>query len=75
MSEVTISHVDIYHRLGQLEAKLDAFLLRLASHEEELGKLEARVASLERWRGWLLGAGAALGLFASIALDYLRSQG
>lgn len=43
-------------RLARVETKLDAVL----EHLETLAPLEKRVRVLERWRAYVLGAGAAV---------------
>lgn len=68
-----ISPQDIYYRLGQLEGKLDAFLTRLASHEEEVETLERRVQSLEKTKYTAIGYAAGIGAVVSVLLTYLIS--
>lgn len=57
-------------------------LLALRAHvDEEVGELKGRVGAVERkqndaavWRAWMMGAGAALGVAGSKALDWLLGR-
>ena len=57
-------------RFGRLETKLDSIgtqlgglsekIAVLSDRYEKIGILEGRVAALENWRAWILGAAAVL---------------
>lgn len=51
--------------LGRIDGKLDAALARMDRIEDSHAHLEERVATLERWRAYLLGAAAIAGAVAS----------
>lgn len=68
-----ISPQDIYYRLGQLEGKIDAFLTRLGSHEEEVVQLEERVRHLEKTKYLAMGYAAAIAGIISILVKYLHT--
>ena len=51
--------------LGRIDGKLDAALARMDRIEDSHANLEDRVATLERWRAYLLGAAAIAGAVAS----------
>lgn len=66
-----ISPQDIYYRLGQLEGKIDAFLTRLGSHEEEVTVLEERVRTLEKRQYMALGYATAIGAVIHFVMKYM----
>jgi len=60
---------------GRLDAKLDTALQWIRQHEMENDRWNERVQKLERNQAWILGAAAALGAVASLALEYLIKVG
>lgn len=56
--------------IGRLEGKLDAYLHRAEAIEDRTDAVEERVGKLERYRAWLVGVAAAVGVFASIAFHF-----
>jgi hypothetical protein len=53
MNEPTI--VDVYHRIGSLEAKVDQVLGTTNTHAQQVNALDQRISSLEHNRSWLKG--------------------
>ncbi len=66
-----ISTQDIYYRLGQLEGKIDAFLTRLATHENELNIMDERVRLLEKAKNTAAGYAAAVGAIVALLASLL----
>ena len=48
MEDQQITHIDIYHRLGKLESKVDHILDKLSDGAKKMDDLDARVSSLEK---------------------------
>lgn len=71
MNDHNVSPQDIYYRLGQLEGKIDAFLTRLSSHEDEVMNLEGRIQELEKTKHMALGYAAAVGAIAALIVKYV----
>ena len=69
--EEQITQIDIYHRLGKLESKVDHILDKLSDGRAKMDDLDKRVSSLEKLKAWGLGAAAALGFVAAIIKDLL----
>jgi hypothetical protein len=63
-----MSEIEIHERLAVLETKIDS----LSEDLHTLMAYEKRISALERWRAYLLGAGAFLGA-ASAWLAHLLS--
>jgi hypothetical protein len=57
-----ISHVDIYHKLGSLEAKLDAVMSNVIDYKENLNEAFTRIRKVEDKMIWMVGAVAGLTL-------------
>jgi hypothetical protein len=51
---------DIQRTLGRIESKLDGVLERQSEQHDRLNKHGDKIASLERWRAWVLGAAAVV---------------
>ena len=43
--------------------------------DERLGEMDERITALERWRAWVLGAAAAVGVAADAFWRWLSRQG
>lgn len=70
MSGLDFNETVIY-KLGQIESKMDQALTAIKVHQEdddELHKIiNKRVAKLENWRYWVLGAAGAVSIITSAA--------
>ena len=71
MEDQQITHIDIYHRLGKLESKVDHILDKLSDGRQKMDDLDQRVTSLEKLKPWGLGAAAAIGFLAAIIKDWM----
>jgi hypothetical protein len=56
-----MSHDELSRAIGNIEGKLDSVLEQLKRKDERLDNHANRLAKLERWQAWTLGAGAAAG--------------
>lgn len=70
MNEPHVSPQDIYYRLGQLEGKIDAFLTRLSSHEDEVVNLEHRIQELEKTKHMMIGYAAAISAVVALVVKF-----
>jgi len=57
--------------VGRLEGKLDALIFRIGGLEQKVEGITERVAALERYRSWVLGAAAAIGVVAAYGFKLL----
>jgi hypothetical protein len=74
MAEPSVTLNDVYLRIGQMEAKLDATLAALTKHIADDEKVEDRVAKLEKNKAWLLGAAAVLSTLATTAFSFITGR-
>lgn len=82
MADNSVTHNEIFLRIGQLEGKTDQVLDTLKSLGGKVdgvaesladshNKLDERIGALERSKAWLLGAAAAIGAIFSLAVNYI----
>lgn len=71
MEDQHITSIDIYHRLGKLESKVDHILDKLSDGAQKMEDLDKRVRSLEKLKAWGLGAAAAIGFIAAMVKDWM----
>lgn len=57
--------------VARLEGKVDNLMLSLRNHDSVIEKQETRLASLERWRAYMIGAAVASGGVAGLAVEKL----
>lgn len=69
-----VSHVDIYHKLGTLEGKMDALIARVTEYSEDLRIAFDRIRSLERRQAWTMGACAVMTLVIPVIVQYVSSE-
>lgn len=55
--------------VARLEGKVDNLALSLRTHDSAIEKQEARLASLERWRAYMIGAAVASGAASGMLID------
>jgi hypothetical protein len=55
--------------LGELKGKMDAILTAVQAQKALSDKHEDRLASLERWRAYMIGAAVASGAASGMLLD------
>lgn len=60
--------------IGRIEGKLDHLNTQQQRLAEMIDRIEARVASLEQSRAWMLGLGAAAGALASMLLELFSKK-
>lgn len=79
-----VSHMTLYHKLGSLEAKIDAILLRMAedrdNHKDEVIQLRAehknlnqRLAALEKWKWGVVGGASVVAVLFSFIIDTVKA--
>ena len=67
-------HEEILVALGRLEGKVDALITRQSLIDEELGRQEKRIRSLEQSKSWVLGAAAMVGAAVSLLVKFLKLE-
>jgi hypothetical protein len=65
---------EILVALGRLEGKVDALITRQSLIDEELGRQEKRIRSLEQSKSWVLGAAAMVGAAVSLLVKFLKLE-
>ena len=65
---------EILVALGRLEGKVDALITRQSLIDEELGRQEKRIRSLEQSKSWVLGAAAMVGAAVSLLVKFLKFE-
>ena len=65
---------EILVALGRLEGKVDALITRQSLIDEELGRQEKRIRSLEQSKSWVLGAAAMGGAAVSLLVKFLKLE-
>lgn len=68
MGDEQVSHVDIYHKLGTLEGKMDAMIGAISERKAELDGLFSRMRDLESKLAWVLGAAAMLSVVVPVVI-------
>jgi hypothetical protein len=69
-----ISHVDIYHKLGALEAKMDAVVSRVSEYSQDLTTIFDRLRKLESQTAWAIGAIAAISVVMPFVIGVVGSN-
>ncbi len=59
--------------VARLEGKVDNLMTSLRAHDSIIEKQETRLASLERWRAYMIGAAVASGGVAGLTVEKLLS--
>lgn len=72
--EHEISHVDIYHKLGSLEAKLDAVMSNVIDYKENLNEAFIRIRKVEDKMIWMVGAVAGLTLIMPLLVHIVSNS-
>ena len=65
---------EILVALGRLEGKVDALITRQALIDEQMGRQEKRIRTLEQSRSWILGAAAMVGAAVSLLVKYVKVE-
>lgn len=70
MNTPSQSDLDLARTIGKIEGTLESLVRSVADLRGEIAEqhkpLAARVAKLEQWKAWTLGAAAAAGSVASV---------
>ena len=65
---------EILVALGRLEGKVDALITRQSLIDEEMGRQEKRIRTLEQSRSWVLGAAAMVGAAVSLLIRFIKVE-
>ena len=57
--------------LGRLEGKVESLISMHHAHNEELGRLDKRLRTVEQGKSAIMGAAAAVGATVSIIISWL----
>lgn len=63
-----VSHADIYHKLGSLEAKLDAAIGSVVDYKSTLNEAFGRIRRLEDKTIWMVGLVAGLSVMVPLLM-------
>lgn len=63
-----VSQLDIYHKLGTLEGKVDALIARTAEYRTDLQVAYDRIASVEHKQAWIMGGAAVISIIVPIII-------
>lgn len=69
--ESPVSHVEIYHKLGTLEGKLDALITRTNEYRTDLQNAFDRLAVVEKRIAWVMGAAVVVSALMPIAINII----
>ncbi len=69
-----VSHADIYHKLGSLEAKLDAAISSVIDYKSTLNEAFNRIRKLEDKMIWTIGAVAGLSIVVPLMLGAINNS-
>lgn len=72
--EPPVSHVEIYHKLGTLEGKLDALITRTTEYRTDLQTAFDRLAVIEHRMAWVMGAAVVISAFVPILINILTGS-
>lgn len=70
----TVSHGDIYHKLGTMEGKLESIILQLAEKRSEVNSLFSRLREVENKLAWGMGAAAIISIVVPMLITALGPQ-
>ena len=69
-----VSHADIYHKLGSLEAKLDAAIGSVVDYKTTLNEAFGRIRRLEDKTIWMVGLVAGLSVIVPLLMHILGNN-
>lgn len=69
-----VSHADIYHKLGSLEAKLDAAIGSVVDYKTTLNEAFGRIRRLEDKTIWMVGLVAGLSVIVPLLVHILGNN-
>ena len=72
--EPSVSHVEIYHKLGTLEGKLDALITRTTEYRNDLQTAFNRLAIVENRIAWVMGAAVVVSALVPIVINIINDN-
>lgn len=72
--EPPVSHVEIYHKLGTLEGKLDALITRTTEYRTDLQTAFDRLTVIENRMAWVMGAAVVISALVPIFINVLGNN-
>lgn len=69
-----VSHGDIYHKLGNMEGKLESILMQLAEKRSDVNNLFARVREVENKLAWAMGVVAVCSILVPMIVTSLAPK-
>lgn len=67
----SVSHGDIYHKLGTMEGKLESIIIQLAEKNVDLNNLFSRLNSVENKVALVMGAAAIMSVLIPLLITAL----
>jgi|688.fasta_scaffold994248_2 hypothetical protein len=71
--EPSVSHIEIYHKLGTLEGKLDALITRTTEYRNDLQTAFERLTKVENRMAWAMGAAVVISTLVPILINIISS--
>jgi hypothetical protein len=68
---LTVSHVELYHKLGVIEGKLDSLVGLETRIQNSLSDVDRRINMLEKWRWFIIGISTAVATAAGFLAEAL----
>lgn len=72
--EPAVSHVEIYHKLGTLEGKLDALITRTTEYRNDLQTAFDRLTIVENRIAWVMGAAVVVSALVPIIINIINDS-
>lgn len=70
----SVSGLDIYHKLGTLEGKVDALIARTTEYRNDLQDAFVRIAAIENRLAWVMGATVVISIACPLILNVLSKS-
>lgn len=67
-----VTHVELYHKLGVIEGKLDSLVGLETRIQNSLKDVDDRLSSLEKWRWFLVGISTTVATATTLILALLE---
>lgn len=69
-----VSHVDIYHKLGTLEGKMDALIARTTEYRSDLQTAFDRITIIENKQAWIMGGAAVISIIVPMLMHVISGS-
>ena len=69
-----VSHVEIYHKLGTLEGKMDALIARTSDYRNDLESAFTRIAEIENRQSWMMGGAIVISAIIPLLIHVISSS-